>query len=89
MLHIFSGKDPWFRAKKFGYGAGLPFTWQGWAVFVLYLLAMLGLAFVADNEAAMPVIITVMLMLSITAIFLVIVRNRTEGGWKWRGDFGA
>jgi hypothetical protein len=37
----------------------------------------------------MPQIVTVVLMLFTTAIFVVIVRKRTEGGWKWRGDFGA
>ena len=85
MLHLFLDKGPWFRAKKFGYGAGLPFKWQGWAVSALYALAMTGLALFADNDEAMPTIATVALMLIVTGIFLVIVRNRTEGGWKWRG----
>ena len=22
---------PWFAPKRFGYGAGLPIAWQGWA----------------------------------------------------------
>lgn len=29
-------KNPWFRAKKYGWGWGLPITWQGWAVFIAY-----------------------------------------------------
>jgi len=89
MLHLFLEKGPWFRAKKFGYGAGLPFKWQGWAVLGLYVMAMTGLGLLADNNDAMPTIATVALMLFVTGIFLVIVRKRTEGGWKWRGDFGA
>ena len=40
MLHLFLEKGPWFRAKRFGYGAGLPFKWQGWVVLLLYVLAM-------------------------------------------------
>jgi hypothetical protein len=55
----------------------------------VYLLAMVGLGLFADGHGAMPTIVTVGLMLTTTAIFLVIVRNHTEGGWKWRGDFGA
>jgi hypothetical protein len=43
MLHLFLGKEPWFRAKHFGYGAGLPFKWQGWVTLAVYLLAMVGL----------------------------------------------
>ena len=89
MLHLFLEKGPWFRAKRFGYGAGLPFKWQGWVTVALYVLALLGLGLFSDHNSAMPKIATVALMLIITAIFLVIVRKRTECGWKWRGDFGA
>ncbi|MBP6442101.1 MAG: hypothetical protein KA252_05580 [Sphingorhabdus sp.] len=85
MLHLFLEKGPWFRAKRFGYGAGLPFKWQGWVVLGLYVLAMTGLGLLADNDKAIPTIVTVALMLIVTGIFLVIVRNHTEGGWKWRG----
>ena len=84
MLGLFFGKEPWFRAKRFGYGAGLPFKWQGWVTLAVYLLAMTGLGLLADNDQAIPTIATVALMLIITSIFVVIVRNHTEGGWKWR-----
>ncbi|MEY3622874.1 MAG: hypothetical protein RLZZ407_433 [Pseudomonadota bacterium] len=85
MLHLFLEKSPWFRAKRFGYGAGLPFKWQGWVTLAVYLLAMTGLALLADNDQAIPTFVTVALMLIITGIFTIIVRNHTEGGWKWRG----
>ena len=85
MLHLFLEEGPWFRAKRFGYGAGLPFKWQGWVVLGFYALAMTGLGLLADNDKAIPTIVTVALMLIVTGIFLVIVRNHTEGGWKWRG----
>src|SRR3546814_6692541 len=32
MLHIFLDERPWFRAKRHGYGAGLPIAWQGWVM---------------------------------------------------------
>ena len=85
MLHRFLEKGPWFRAKKFGNGAGLPFKWQGWVTLAVYLLAMTGLGLLADNDKAIPTFVTVALMLIITGIFTIIVRNHTEGGWKWRG----
>lgn len=85
MLHLLLEKGPWFRAKKFGYGAGLPFKWQGWVLLGVYILAMAGLGLIADKNGAIPTIATVALMLMVTAIFLFIVRSRTEGGWKWRG----
>lgn len=30
----------WFRAKRYGYGWGLPLTWQGWVVLVAYTAVM-------------------------------------------------
>jgi hypothetical protein len=27
----------WFRAKRYGWGWGLPLTWEGWVVFGLWL----------------------------------------------------
>lgn len=26
----------WFRAKRYGWGWGLPRTWEGWAVFIAW-----------------------------------------------------
>ena len=27
----------WFRAKRYGWGWGLPLTWQGWTVLIVWL----------------------------------------------------
>ena len=89
MLHIFLEKGPWFRAKKLGYGAGLPFKWQGWVVLVAYTVALVPLVLISKQDGAAPKIIGLALILFITAILLLFVRNRTEGGWKSRGDYGA
>ena len=47
--------DPqyWFAAKRYGWGWSLPITWQGWAVFVVYLImvAICG-AFLARRSPA-------------------------------------
>lgn len=89
MLHMFLEKGPWFRAKKLGYGAGLPFKWQGWALLGVYALALMPLVLISKQDGAVPTIVSVVLILFVTAILLVIVRDRTEGGWKSRGDYGA
>jgi hypothetical protein len=31
----------WFPAKRFGWGWGLPATWQGWVVLIAWLLIVL------------------------------------------------
>lgn len=89
MLHIFLEKGPWFRAKKLGFGAGLPFKWQGWVVLGVYGLALVPLVLISKQDGLALKIIGLALILFVTAILLVIVGNRTEGGWKWRGDYGA
>ena len=38
----------WFPAKRYGWGWGLPLTWQGWAVFAGFL------AMVAVGAAEIP-----------------------------------
>lgn len=84
MLHLFLEEGAWFRVKKFGYGAGLPFKWQGWVVLGSYVLAMVGLGLLSDSNGEIPTLATAALMLIVTAVFVVIVRKRTEGGWRWR-----
>lgn len=34
-------KEYWFAAKQYGWGWGLPLTWQGWVVLVGYLALVL------------------------------------------------
>ena len=31
----------WFAPKTYGYGAGLPVSWQGWLVFIFFLLVLI------------------------------------------------
>ena len=33
---------PWFNPKRYGYGAGLPCSWEGWAVLAAFMAIMLG-----------------------------------------------
>lgn len=34
----------WFRAKRYGWGWGLPLTWHGWLVLIAFFVAMAGSA---------------------------------------------
>lgn len=89
MHHVILVKGPWFRQKKYGYGAGLPFKWQGWAALFLYLMALVFPVLLSIGESAILKIAALVSVLVLTVIFFAIVRSRTEGGWKWRGDFGS
>ena len=73
----------WFAPKRYGLGSGVPISWQGWVVLVLYGAAILG-AFLrfGERSAATYAVITIA-----TAILLVVTARTTRGGWRWRwGD---
>ena len=70
----------WFAPKRYGYGAGLPISWQGWTVTLSFIAA--AIAVTTRFKTAPLVMITIMVPL-ITA-FLVICAKTTRGGWRWR-----
>ena len=70
----------WFAPKRYGYGAGLPISWQGWAVLTGFLL----FAFAVSVEFRSKPVVTIALMVPAVATFLVIVAKTTRGGWRWR-----
>jgi hypothetical protein len=81
MLHHFTDKGPWFRAKRFGYGAGLPFKWQGWVLLLSHMALIIGLALLLADRP----LIFVQLILLVALAPMPLYAARTEGGWKWRG----
>ena len=73
--------DPqWFRAKRYGYGAGLPISWQGWAVTIGFVV-LIGLASLLARYSLIE-FISAFVMLTVT--FIVITARTTRGGWRWR-----
>lgn len=70
---------PWFAAKKYGYGAGLPIAWQGWAVLALYA------AVVAANSVLIhrSMVAYVAILAAATMALLIVCANKTRGGWHW------
>ena len=41
----------WFPAKRYGWGWGLPRTWQGYVVLISYLMGMLAIALTSIPES--------------------------------------
>ncbi len=71
----------WFAPKQFGYGAGVPIAWQGWA---------LTLGFVAGSIVAALMLVPrhtgvfVAVLVPLSIAFTVVASQHTRGGWKWR-----
>ena len=73
----------WFAPKRYGLGAGLPVSWQGWLVLLGYV-AIIMVAFFLFGERNPA---TYAVLIIATAMLLVITARTTRGGWRWRwGD---
>lgn len=70
----------WFAPKTYGYGAGLPIAWQGWAMLAGHVAAILpGVVMAKASPAAAAAWMPLAALLP-----LPIYKARTRGGWKWR-----
>lgn len=70
----------WFRPKTFGLGSGPPIAWQGWAVLAGYaVIVTLAVLLLGHDSLA-----TISVILSATAVLLVVCARTTRGGWHWR-----
>ena len=73
----------WFAPKRYGYGAGMPISWQGWALTLGFTAAAVGLALALRRHPLQLAAIAVPLF----TLFTVITARTTRGGWRWRwGD---
>lgn len=75
----------WFAPKRNGYGAGLPITWQGWALFIAYIVLMSASSVLAVRYSVAVMTIS---LIGLTMIFLLVVKRTTRGGWRWRTGKG-
>ena len=74
----------WFAPKRYGMGSGVPISWQGWLVLLVYVTIVLGAFFLF--RATSPASIAVLVIA--TAVLLVIASRTTKGGWRWRWGKG-
>jgi len=76
--------DPkyWFPAKRYGWGWGLPSSWQGWVVLLAYLVLVLGgIPFVQATNGSIAFVAYVMVL---TASLIAICWLTGEPPrWRW------
>jgi hypothetical protein len=73
----------WFPAKRFGYGWGIPSRWQGWAVMLGWLAALIaGSIVLAARHPGWFVAYAV----AISGVLTVVCYRKGESpSWRW-GD---
>lgn len=72
----------WFAAKTYGWGWGLPLRWQGWAVMILLLVALIAGAPLVKKGPAFYVVYCVALGIALIGVCYW-KGEKTE--WRW-GD---
>jgi hypothetical protein len=72
----------WFKPKERGYG-NVPTTWQGWLLTVGFALFVPAMA-IAVNSAVISKFWCIAIILAVTAVFLVLLKAKTDGEWRWR-----
>lgn len=78
-------RNYWFAAKRYGWGWGLPLTWQGWTVVAAYLLVVVGpLAFVGvAPEWVVGSATLVGVVVGTPLLLLVCLRKGEPTRWRW------
>lgn len=70
----------WFAPRRYGYGAGMPISWQGWALTLGFVAIAVALPWIVRrNPLAM-----LAAFLPLAIVFTVICARTTRGGWRWR-----
>ncbi len=78
----------WFKPKRYGYGA-TPVTWQGWAVTIGTVLAMVVVSLYLRLTERHYWALAVMIAFDAAALLtlFVVCRRKTDGEIRWRwGD---
>ena len=80
---MFDNDKPWFAAKRWGLGGGLPIAWQGWVMMTLHLAMVFVVAAVFQRHSLAQLIVTVAVGVAPFPLYAA----KTKGGWRWRsGD---
>jgi hypothetical protein len=75
----------WFRAKRYGFGWGLPSTWQGSVVFVVWLAAFIEGSMLLHQRAMAHLAFAVLMISLLVGICYL---KGEPPRWRW-GRCGA
>jgi len=77
-------QEYWFPAKRYGWGWGLPSTWQGWVVLAAFAaLVGVGIFFFSPHERSLGFFIYIAVLVAL--LVAVCYRTGEPPGWRWGG----
>ena len=75
---------PWFRVKRFGYGAGLPVSWEGWAVLAVFLALVLAISTLGAPLSVSHPLAYFAAIIAPSIALVWIAWRKSDRSWKWR-----
>jgi drug/metabolite transporter (DMT)-like permease len=73
----------WFPVKRYGWGWGLPVRWQGWVVFVAYLLLLYAAVYYFTPRRDSLGLSIAILVLTAALVAIVAIKGERPLGWRW------
>lgn len=72
----------WFAPKRYGYGAGLPIAWQGWALTIGFIAITVAAAVLLAKRP----LVSLALLTPFLLLFTLICARTTKGAGVGAGD---
>ncbi len=74
----------WFHAKRYGWGWGLPASWQGWLVTLVYVALLAFGIVIFPTERRLAAFLAYVVILSV-ALVAVAWHKGEPPRWRWGG----
>jgi CHASE2 domain-containing sensor protein len=77
-------KNYWFPRKRFGWGWGLPRTWQGWVVMAVFVAAVIVICVQVPPHRDPPRFVLLVTLASAAFAFICWLTGEPPE-WRWGG----
>ena len=75
----------WFPAKRYGWGWGLPVTWQGWIVILVWFAAVMGGVVSRFGPRRHPIGFLLFILIMTIVLVAICYAKGEPPRWRW-GD---
>jgi uncharacterized membrane protein YhaH (DUF805 family) len=72
----------WFPAKKYGWGWGMPSSWQGWVTLIIYLGSLALNTYIFPPEEKLASFLFLTIVLSVLLIVVCLIKGEPPR-WRW------
>ncbi len=80
-----SEQNYWFPAKRYGWGWGLPSSWQGWLVLTTFALLLIAGAFIFPPGAERTSFTIYVIVLAVLLTLVCWLKGEPPR-WRWGDD---